>query len=335
MRAAVERADRARQVHEAAALGVDRAARCARTRRRPRASTRWRRAPRRAPRGSRRRGRVAVDVGEARVAHRRERHQLGAERFEAAQVVLVVEVEGVVEGEADAAARRGRERRGRGRGRRRRRATRRRRHRGDRDDRVEVEPFGAARAPGGEQRLGDRTLARRCAGRGGARGTPARGSPRQTTDDRRRATRAAEQIEVAAAADAVADDAGDAQLGIEAGEARRPAPPGCAPCRRRRRPARTGASSHLAISAVEPSSPVGDAPSKRPITPSMSAMSAPRDARCEGREHRVAPHHPAVEVVAGRPGGARVIGRIEIVGPALEERDAQARARAARGRARR
>jgi hypothetical protein len=37
----------------------------------------------------------------------------------------------------------------------------------------------------------------------------------------------------------------------------------------------TGASSHLAISAVEPSSPVGLAPSKMPITPSISATSQP------------------------------------------------------------
>jgi hypothetical protein len=36
----------------------------------------------------------------------------------------------------------------------------------------------------------------------------------------------------------------------------------------------TGAESHLAISAVEPSSPDGDAPSKSPMTPSMTAISA-------------------------------------------------------------
>ncbi len=40
----------------------------------------------------------------------------------------------------------------------------------------------------------------------------------------------------------------------------------------------TGACSHLAISAVEPSSLVGEVPSKSPITPSINAMSAPRDA---------------------------------------------------------
>jgi hypothetical protein len=37
----------------------------------------------------------------------------------------------------------------------------------------------------------------------------------------------------------------------------------------------TGAASHFAISAVEPSSPVGDAPSYSPMTPSISAISAP------------------------------------------------------------
>jgi hypothetical protein len=41
----------------------------------------------------------------------------------------------------------------------------------------------------------------------------------------------------------------------------------------------TGASSHFAISAVEPASPAGDTPSNTPITPSITATSAPAAAR--------------------------------------------------------
>ena len=52
----------------------------------------------------------------------------------------------------------------------------------------------------------------------------------------------------------------------------------------------------------------------------IGARALPRHAR-ERRQHRLAPHHPAVEVVAGAPDGARVIRRIEVVGPALEGRD--------------
>src|SRR6185437_7037212 len=35
------------------------------------------------------------------------------------------------------------------------------------------------------------------------------------------------------------------------------------------------------------------------------------------------PHHPAVEIMAGSTGGAGMIGRIQIVRPAFEDRDSQ------------
>ena len=125
----------------------------------------------------------------------------------------------------------------------------------------------------------------------------------QTTDDRRYGMRAAEQVQVTAAADAIAHDASDAQVAIK------PANPATSAARLRAMPLAsatrmTGAASHFAISAVEPSSLSGDAPSKRPIMPSINATSASRDARSKSRD-RVGAHHPAVEVVAGAPAALR------------------------------
>ena len=48
----------------------------------------------------------SVYLGQFAIADRTEIHDLSAERFEPAQVVLVVEVEGVVEGDPQTAARR-------------------------------------------------------------------------------------------------------------------------------------------------------------------------------------------------------------------------------------
>ena len=83
----------------------------------------------------------------------------------------------------------------------------------------------------------------------------------------------------------------------------------------------TGASSHFAISAVEPSSPVGVAESKSPIIPSMIAISKSRVGARESREHGVATHHPSVEVMRGHACSAPMVRRVEVVGTAFEGGD--------------
>ena len=154
-----------------------------------------------------------VDVGKPRVVNRREPHELRPEALEAAEVVVVVEVEGLVEGEADPAAWAlpvdpvlsgdVRERR---------RGTR------DRQDRVDIEPLGDPLAPGREQAVRHRSTV------GGEEpempfGKDQRALVREPAQRQERAPRGfAQEIQVSAAPDPVADEASDMEVGVDGRE---------------------------------------------------------------------------------------------------------------------
>ncbi len=94
-----------------------------------------------------------------------------------------------------------------------------------------------------------------------------------------------------------------------------------------------GAPSSRATCAVDAKSPRPDAPSNRPITPSMIAMSAGAGVLRPVGEHRhdlVLADQPRVEVAAGAPGGQRVVAGVDVVRADLVRRDGQAALRAAR-----
>ena len=83
-----------------------------------------------------------------------------------------------------------------------------------------------------------------------------------------------------------------------------------------------------ASSAVEPASPSGPVPSKRPMTPSHTTMSARRSRSATRPSQRRRPHRPGVEIEAGAAARRGVKGRVDVVGAALRRRDARARVRA-------
>jgi hypothetical protein len=147
--------------------------------------------------------------------------------------------------------------------------------------------------------------------------------PGQPPQHRRLPQRLAEDLQVPAAADPVGDHPGQVQRRIERGEAagegretarhpggvgdqddRSPQPLGDL----RRRPLlarRRGA-------VEQPHHPLDD----RDVPLGAEALG-------EGVQDRLPPHQPAVQVVAGPAGGAPVVGRVQVVGPALEDRDLQ------------
>jgi hypothetical protein len=133
----------------------------------------------------------------------------------------------------------------------------------------------------------------------------------------------AQQIEVRAAADPVADDARELERRVERGEAPRQ---------------RGDAARHpggVADQHGRRGEPPGDLGGRALIAGRRHAIveahhaldqrdvGAARRAG-ERRGDRLATHHPAVEVVARGTGGARVVGRVQVVRAALEHGDPQA-----------
>jgi hypothetical protein len=145
----------------------------------------------------------------------------------------------------------------------------------------------------------------------------------QAPEDRRVAHRLAQQIEMPRAADAVAQHAGDSQLAIEVGKA-------VYEC--------GDAARHAAGVAHEhdgSTQPLGDLRAGARFARWGGAVEEAHHAfdQCdigtgrgalEAREHRIATHHPAIEVVTRLAGRERVVRRIEVVGSALEHGHAQA-----------
>jgi hypothetical protein len=134
---------------------------------------------------------------------------------------------------------------------------------------------------------------------------------------------ALQQIEMAARADAIGEQPRQIERGIESTQPH---------AQRRQRARHAAAVDHRHHRRRQP---LGDLRRRPLFAVGRGAVVEPHDAlderdvgaggsARERRQHGGAPHHPAVEVVADRAGGARVVGRIEVVGAALEGDDAQA-----------
>ncbi len=136
-------------------------------------------------------------------------------------------------------------------------------------------------------------------------------------------------------ADAVEDHARQRAPRVEGCDSRARSPRPSAPSTRRRRraaPARRAASRRAPVDA---SSPRPDAPSKSPMTPSMTAMSAPVAAVAHERRDQLGAAEERVEVAARAVGRERVVARVDVVGADLEALDDEPAARAARRSGRR
>ena len=133
-----------------------------------------------------------------------------------------------------------------------------------------------------------------------ALGKGERGVSRETAEHRDFARRRAQQIEMAAAADAIADEAGETQPRDRSARNRAPTAATVRAIPEASVTRSTGAASHFAISARRAF--VGGR--RGAVEQSHHAfdhrdVGVARGAR-EGREHGVATHHPAVEIVRGR-----------------------------------
>ena len=198
----------------------------------------------------------------------------------------------------------------------------------DGDDRVEVEPLRRKPTPRIEKALRYRVFI-------GAAKTEVALRERQlrvcgkTADDAHFRRRHPQHIEMPAAADAIADDAGDIQRAIEvriAGRHRGDTArhPRCVGHQQHRRAQPLRDFGRRALVAgwrgrVEQTHhPFDD----REVETSRGAR--------ERREHRIASHHPSVEIVRGHTGRAPMISRVEVVRAAFESRDPEP-ARSQRG----
>ncbi len=149
------------------------------------------------------------------------------------------------------------------------------------------------------------------------------GAGGESTDNRNLGLRCAQQIEMTAPADAIADHAGHANYGIEARKT----------CRHRGDRARdsrcVGDKEHRRVEPFRKLCGRAFIAGRRRRIEQTHHPFDHRDVRIGGRarescDYRVAIHHPAVEVVRADAGRALVVSGIEIVGAALEGRDLEA-----------